>query len=163
MASLRAGRLELVAHASVTADPLARAVGSFRRAYPGSACWWRTRPGTRSWCTRSPTGAMNWPWSHCPASGSGPGDGGAGPPRHLAGHGAGHRHRTGTGVAAEVSAMPLVAVLHGGSARHAIRRALAAPDTRRAAGSGRAGTRRAAGTRRTAGSRLRRRTPGPVS
>ncbi|GAA2734465.1 LysR family transcriptional regulator [Streptomyces nogalater] len=126
VASLRAGRLELVAHASVTADPLARAVGSFRRAYPGVGVLVEDAPGDAELVYaltdgRHELAVVSLPLPPAPALVT----------EELGHHDIWLAMAPGTAIApgpvspAEVSAMPLVAVLHGGSARHAIRRALA--------------------------------------
>ncbi|MEU3527922.1 LysR family transcriptional regulator [Streptomyces sp. NPDC038707] len=125
VASLRAGRLELVAHASVTADPLARAVGRFRRAFPGVEVLVEDAPDDDELVYaltdgRHELAVVSLPLPVAPALVT----------EELGHHDIWLAMAPGTVVApgpvspAEVSAMPLVAVLHGGSARHAIRRAL---------------------------------------
>lgn len=126
VASLRTGRLELVAHASVTADPLARAVGAFRRAHPGVGVLVEDAPDDDELVYALADGRHELAVVSLPLP----------PAPGLVTEELGHHDiwlamAPGTVVApgpvsaAEVSAMPLVAVLHGGSARHAIRRALA--------------------------------------
>ncbi|MFF7092576.1 LysR family transcriptional regulator [Streptomyces rubradiris] len=126
VASLRAGRLELVAHASVTADPLAPAVGRFRRAHPGVGVLVEDAPDDDELVYALADGRHELAVVSLPLP----------PAPDLVTEELGHHDiwlamAPGTAVApgpvspAEVSAMPLVAVLHGGSARHAIRRALA--------------------------------------
>ncbi len=126
VASLRAGRLELVAHASVTADPLARAVGAFRRAHPGVGVLVEDAPGDDELVYaltdgRHELAVVSLPLPPAPALVT----------EELGHHDIWLATAPGTAFApgpvspAEVAAMPLVAVLHGGSARHAIRRALA--------------------------------------
>ncbi|MFF9671128.1 LysR family transcriptional regulator [Streptomyces eurythermus] len=126
VASLRAGRLELVAHASVAADPLARAVGRFRRAHPGVGVLVEDAPDDDELVYALADGRHELAVVSLPLP----------PAPDLVTEELGHHDiwlamAPGTAIApgpvspAEVSAMPLVAVLHGGSARHAIRRALA--------------------------------------
>ncbi|MFF9022058.1 LysR family transcriptional regulator [Streptomyces eurythermus] len=136
VASLRAGRLELVAHASVAADPLARAVGRFRRAaHPGVGVLVEDAPDDDELVYTLADGRHELAVVSLPLPSS----------PDLVTEELGHHDiwlamAPGTAIApgpvspAEVSAMPLVAVLHGGSARHAIRRALA--DTGQEQGSG---------------------------
>lgn len=124
--ALRGGRLEIVAHASVTADPLARAIGRFRRRHPGVevlvedarddeelvsaltearyelAVAYLPLPGTPAIATEE-LGVHDIWLAMAPDTPVGPG------PVPLA----------------DVNRMPLVAVLHGGSSRRAVRRALA--------------------------------------
>lgn len=151
VASLRAGRLELVAHASVTADPLARAVGGFRRAYPGVGVLVEDASDDDELVYaladgRHELAVVSLPLPSAP---------------DLVTEELGHHEiwlamAPGTAIApgpvspAEVSAMPLVAVLHGGSARHAIRRALAGTGTEEGVGHG-TGHRRSSGREPGAG------------
>jgi DNA-binding transcriptional LysR family regulator len=131
--SLRAGRLELVAHASVTADPLAKALGEFRRAHPGVSVRIEDAPDDEELVLaladgRHELAVVSLPLPPAPTLVT----------EELGCHDIWLAMAPDTPMPpgpvplSEVSAMPLVAVLHGGSDRRAVQRALA--EAGRAAG-----------------------------
>jgi DNA-binding transcriptional LysR family regulator len=125
--AVRAGTLRLVAHASVAADPLAAAVGEFRRRHPGVDVVVEDARDDDALVRRLAAGDVDLALVHLPL------------PEHPAlvvrELGRQHVHAAfppgtdlppGPVTLDDLRAHPLVALLHGGSARRAVRDALEA-------------------------------------
>ncbi|MCP2259840.1 DNA-binding transcriptional regulator, LysR family [Streptoalloteichus tenebrarius] len=143
VAALRTGRLELVAHASVTADPLALAIGVFLRAHPGMDVLVENAQDDEELVYALTDGRHELAVTYLPLPQTS-----SLVSEELGCHdiwlaaAPGTRLDPGPFPLADVNALPLVAVMHGGSARRAVRQALAEAE-RHLTGADTAGTPRA--------------------
>ncbi|MFG2847974.1 LysR family transcriptional regulator [Kitasatospora sp. NPDC048296] len=126
ISSLHTGRLELVAHTSVAVDPLAQAIGRFRQAYPRLEVLVENAPDDQELVHALTDGRYELAVSYLPLP----------PASSIVSEELGYhdiwlalapdsQRAPGPVPLTEVATMPLVAVGHGGSARRAVRRALA--------------------------------------